>query len=215
MHRGDQEYIAKIRKYEAETRTLLSNRQKPDRERMVVRAFLRCVGLQCSDDEIQTSNEEPVDVVFRSAQFQVMDILGGRQRGKESLERQRRYEKATRFSNLEEPYSASAPMSFGELSQNTGVGLAKKASRYGVKTCSTLDALVYVDLSGRHLWPLEPSLEAKVADELGGQGWRSVSVLFPPYGIILAVIPSAPDFLKDKVGLILNQWPHPDGLFDA
>jgi hypothetical protein len=38
---------------------------------MIVRAFLRCVGVQFSDDEIQ--------VVFRLVQFQVMETLGGRE----------------------------------------------------------------------------------------------------------------------------------------
>lgn len=34
--------------------------EKPERERMIVRAFLRCLGVPFSDDEIQPGTEEPV-----------------------------------------------------------------------------------------------------------------------------------------------------------
>ena len=101
------------------------------------------------------------------------------------------------------------------LRQEIAQSLAEKASHYGVKNCSTLDALVYVDLSGRHLWPLEAALEPKTADELTRQGWRSVSMVFLPYGAVLAAKPDAPPWLKDKVKRILHEWPHPDGWFDA
>ena len=71
MSRLEQEYLANLHRHASETRELLSNPKKPERERMVVRAFLRCVGVQLSDDEIEASSNEPVDVVFRAAQFQL------------------------------------------------------------------------------------------------------------------------------------------------
>jgi len=215
MRQSEQEYLAELRKHASNTRALLSNAQKQERERMVVRAFLRCTGVQFSDDEIQASNEEPVDVVFRSARFQVMDILGGRMRGKDWRERERRYQTAESVSDLLEPWTSSKPMSFGEVSQAIATGLAEKASRYGVDNCSKLDALVYVDLHGRYLQPLEPTMEAQAADEMSRQSWRSVLMLFLPYSAVLNSKPDTPDFLKDKAGLILNKWPNPDGWFDA
>jgi hypothetical protein len=41
MAPSDDPYIAALREHTAETRSLLSNRRKPERERMVVRAYLR------------------------------------------------------------------------------------------------------------------------------------------------------------------------------
>ncbi len=215
MSRSEQEYLANLHRHASETRELLSNPKKPERERMVVRAFLRCVGVQLSDDEIEASSNEPVDVVFRAAQFQIMEILGGRKRGVVWREREERYMKARQISDVEEPWTSSEQISFGEVSQMIAEGLAKKASHYGVDNCSKLDALINVDLSGRHLWPLESQLEADVSDELSRQRWRSVSTLLLPYGIVLAATPDAPDFLKDNAGAIRNEWPHPDGWFDA
>lgn len=47
------------------------------------------------------------------------------------------------------------------------------------------------------------------------QNWRSVSLLFPPYSIVLYVNPNAPDFLKAMGGIVLQNWKEPDGLFDG
>ncbi len=215
MCRSEQEYIAELRRHASATRELFSNPKKPERERMVVRAFLRCVGVQFSDDEIKASSNEPVDVVFRAARFQIMEILGGRKRGLAWREREARYKNAKQASDVLEPWTSSEPMSFGEVSQMIAEGLAKKASHYGVNNCSKLDALVNVDLSGRHLWPLESNLEAEVTDSLNQQGWRSVSKLLLPYGLVLIAKPDAPDFLKDNAGVIRNEWTDADGWFDV
>ena len=182
---------------------------------MVVRAFLRCVGVQFSDDEIEASSNEPVDVVFRAAQFQIVDILGDRKRGLLWREREERYMKARQTSDVLERSESPERMSFGEVSQMIVKGLAKKASHYGVNNCSKLDALVYVDLSDRYLWPLESHLQTEVSEALSQQNWRSVSTLFLPYGLVLSARPSAPEFLKDCAGVISNKWPYADGWFDV
>lgn len=215
MGRYDEEYLAELRRHAAETRTLLSNAQKPERERMVVRAFLRCVGEPFTDGEILADQPEPVDIAFRAARFQVMDIVGDWKRGGDWRERERRYENAKSVSDVTEPWTDSNPMSFDDVSRAIAEGLTEKASHYGIKNCSGLDVLVYVDLKGRHLWPLEPALSAEVARILEKQGWRSASMLFVPYGAVLLAQADAPSFLQDKAGLILNEWPHCDGWFDA
>src|ERR1700694_562796 len=92
MKPSDRQYIADLQRHAAETRTLLSNAQKLERERMVVRAFLRCVGVPFLDGDIQASKDEPIDVVFGQACFQVMTILGGRKPGQDWREREDRYQ---------------------------------------------------------------------------------------------------------------------------
>jgi hypothetical protein len=127
MTRSDEEYLAELRKHATEARTLFSNAQKPERERMAVRAFLRCIGEQLSDDEIQAATQEPIDAMFRSAQFQLMDIVGNKKRGLEWLKRERRYHEATRVSDLLEPWADPNPISFDEISQQIATALARKA----------------------------------------------------------------------------------------
>lgn len=46
------------------------------------------------------------------------------------------------------------------------------------------------------------------------QGWRSVSMLFVPYGVVLLAAPTAPAIIRAKAGRVLNEWPGLDGLFD-
>ena len=215
MNRSDDEFLARYRRHIAETRTLFSNSQKPERERMVVRALLRCIGEPFTDDEIGVGDEEPVDVVFRDALFQVRDFVAGRKRGVVWREREERARNAKRISDLKEPWSHSKAMSFDEISQVVVDGMSKKASRYGVENCSGLDALAYIDLGGCHLWPLEPIVSDGVKDGLAKQGWRSVSMLFPPFGAVLVAGNDAPGFLRNKVGLTPKAWPHLNGLFDA
>src|SRR5262245_28819366 len=98
MSSSDRQYIADIQRHAAEARTLFSNVQKPERERMVVRAFLKCIGVPFSDVEIQAGKEEPIDVVFGPARFQVMGILGGRKPGQDWRDREERYKAAERLS---------------------------------------------------------------------------------------------------------------------
>jgi len=215
MSQSEQQYLTELRQHASASRALLSNAQKPERERMVVRAFLRCIGVPFADQEIQASTEEPVDTIFRSARFQVRDVLRGRRRGKELVDRQRRYEEAQRLSDLLEPWDSSKPVSFRDVTAEIAQALAEKASRYGSRNCAVLDALLYVDIKGHHLFPLEFRLDDETAAKIALQGWRSVSFLFLPYGVVLTAKPTAPEFVRDRLGEILNQWPHPDGWFDA
>ena len=214
MTEAERRYIAALQEHAADTRTLFSNAQKAERERMVVRAFLRCTGIEFTEDEIRVGAEEPVDVTFRSARFQIMDIVGERKRGLVWKERQQLYGAAEGIADVMEPWTDSEPLSLDEVSRIIAEGLTKKAMHYGAQNCSTVDALVYIDLGGRHLWPLQPPMDATVAGELRRQSWRSVSMLFVPYGVVLATTPDAPDLLKAAEGLVQNKWSAPYGFFD-
>jgi hypothetical protein len=216
VSKGDEEYLAKLREDAAEAKTFFSNAKKLERERMVVRAFLRCIGEQFADDEVRVGTDEPVDVAFRDARFQIMEILGGRQRGRELQEREQRYEKAERLSNLLESFAASEPFSLSEGAQFAAEALAGKASRYGVTNCAKLDALVYVNLKDRHLYPKpgQLTIDPVSATEFDRQGWRSVSILSLPYGVGLAARPDSPEFLRYRLGCVLKCWPRADGWFD-
>lgn len=183
---------------------------------MVVRAFLRCTGIEFTDDEISAVSDEPVDVAFRSARFQIMDIVGEHKRGLVWKERQQLlYEAAEGIADVMEPWTDSEPLSLEEVSRLIAEGLTKKAKHYGARNCAKVDALVYINLGGRHLWPLQPPMDASVSAELRRQAWRSVSMLFVPYGVVLATTPDAPDLLKAAEGLVQNKWSGPDGFFEA
>ena len=212
---NDRAYLAALRQHAADTRTLLSNAQKSERERMVLRAYLRCLGIPFSDDEIVAGTEEPIDVLFRSAQFQIRDVVGNRLRGKEWADREQRYQAAESMSDVMDPYTPSVAVPFDRSAKMVADALAGKARHYAPATTAALDALLYLDLANSHLWPLEPGPASAVTDELNRQGWRSVSMLSLPYGSVLTASSNAPEFLKSKAGLIFNEWPGPNGWFES
>jgi len=137
---SDNGFLAKLREHADPARRLFSNPQTPKRERMVVRAFLRCIGEVFEDSEIVASSEEPIDVRFRVADFQIMEIVGDNKRGLEWRRRQDRYRDAQRIADLLEPYTPSQPMSFDDAAQLVADRLSAKVARYGAAACASLDA---------------------------------------------------------------------------
>jgi hypothetical protein len=214
MDRNHDAYLAELREHAAETRSLLSNPRKSERERMIVRAYLRCLGIPFTNDEIVASIEEPIDVSFRAARFQIREIVGDRKRGKEWADRAQQYQRARKVSDVSEPYTESTAIPFDAAVKMVADGLADKARHYGPANCTALDALVYIDLKNSHIWPTAPRNVAEIAAELDRQGWRSVSMLSLPYGVVLTANTKAPDFLRSKLGLLLNAWLGPDGWFE-
>ena len=160
--------------------------------------------------------QEPVDVTFRYAFFQIMEIVGTKKRGQEWIERERRYEQAQELSELSEPSTASRSITCADLLSDVADALEMKSSRYA-GDCGQLDALIYIDQPGFHLYPVEFNLAEAVATKLSMQAWRSVQLLTIPFALVVIATPTAPDFLHDRVGQILKEWPDEKagvGLFD-
>jgi len=215
MGQNDDAYLRGLREHAHESRVFLSNPLKPERERSVVRAFLRCLGVSFADEEIIAGMEEPVDVQFRAACFQIREILGSRERGKDWADRAEQYAAAKTVSDVMTSYVPSSPIPLAEAAGMAAEALTEKARRYGPRTCAGLDALVYVDLKNSHLSVAEPGELSDVTAELGRQGWRSVSLLAIPYGVVLCAHAGAPQFLCSAVGQPMDAWPGPDGWFEA
>jgi hypothetical protein len=89
--------------------------------------------------------------------------------------------------------------------------LSGKAVRYG-DGCKALDALVHIDLQDTFLEASSPMPDIA---ELEQQGWRSVSLLFSPYAVVLFAGKNASVHLRQAVGTTRNKWANMDTLFDA
>jgi len=211
MDRDQAEYLRKLQEHVAETRWIFSNKMKPERERMVCRAFLRCLGIAFDDEEITTSGTEPIDVIFRSAKFQIRELMEpNRKRGDELRELQQKVENATSIEDLTTPYSPPRPLSFQALVPELTNALGEKAMKYGTG-CRDLDALLYVNLEGRHL---DANSAIPDLSKLKSQGWRSVSVLFPPYSVVLCAESAGPAFIQMASGQVASKCGDLDTLFD-
>lgn len=204
--------LDRLRAHAADTVEFLSNDQKPERERAVCRAFLRCLGVNFSEDEIRAPCPEPIDVSFREARFQIREILDkGRRRLDEWREYLDRWTKARSIDDVTEVSTPSRPMSPGDVTLAVVEALSKKAKKYGAAQCSTLDALVYINLKARHLYPTTGFGDTSALEK---QDWRSVSILMPPYGVVMMARMGAPNLLRERLHKTLMEWESPDGLFD-
>jgi hypothetical protein len=212
LDKNEAQYLIKLQEQVAKTREFFRPVMKSERERSVCRAFLRCLGINFSEEEIIVSTTEPIDVRFRSANFQIRELLDpGRKRGDELKETQGKYEKATSIEDLSTPYKPSRPCCLKQSVTKVTQALQEKAEKYG-KGCQELDALVYVDLQDQHL---DVKSQFPNVTPLKAQGWRSASVIFAPSSVILFANPDAPVFLLNHAGqvqLCANKW---DTLFEA
>lgn len=223
MNKFDKTYIKKLIKklYEhaVETRKFLSNPSRVERERAVVRAFLRTQGISFDDKELNGVCDEPVDVEFRTARFQNRELLE-HQWGSEWKKKEFEYSSIDNISDntvkqLLTPYSSPTQISLAQLVPKVSDALSKKAAEYPAKYppngCRDIDALVYVNLKDKYLTIDFQSVDVQA---LKAQGWRSVSILFPPYGLVLISETEAPDFLKPIVGQPQKAWVNPATLFE-
>jgi hypothetical protein len=195
MSPTDKEYLEKLRNKATEVRTFLSNKpgMKPERERSVCRAFLRTLGIPFKDSEVIAPANGPVDVMFREARFQIKDMLEpDHKRGDVSKNRQHKYKIATSIDEaIDTDLPPTTPVDLNALIPEVTAFLSKYVNKYAT-TRQDLDMLIYLDFRKRFL-----AAESAVpnVESLKAQGWRSVSLLFPPYGVVLFAKPEAPDFL--------------------
>jgi hypothetical protein len=68
-------WLESLRAEATDTVGLLGNARKQERERRTCAAFLRCLGVDFSADQIAASTTEPPDVVFRQALFEITIVL--------------------------------------------------------------------------------------------------------------------------------------------
>lgn len=205
---SDQKYIDDLIARSEEALRLLSNEEKAKRERMTCAAFLRCLGVKFSSNDIESAQNDPPDVIFGKACFEITELLDERRRRTD--EYKSRHERLKNATSIEDTLLPSRPptsIPYTSIFDLVTVALSKKAISYGKEACSNLDALVYVNLRSRFL---DPTTDISNFDSLAAQGWRSVSFVLIPYGQVIFAHDTAPDFLKLKAGKAKKEWNDPD-----
>lgn len=199
----DEEYLEAQRKACAESVEFFRSSYKPERERYVVREFLTNLGLAFRDAEIQSPNQDPPDVKFRDANFEIKEILSeGRRRHDEYKEGLQKALEATSPVNLVEMYT---PRDVAVFDVCAGVYVeAKKLAelKYAANTRKSLDLLFYVnitDVSGLRETPF-PDL-----GPIDALAWRSVSFLMGYRSCTLSVADGAPSFLHHALRRIVHR----------
>ena len=178
-----------------QTRLLLAQRRTPERNRAVIRAFLRALGVVCADAEVVAPVEAPIDVRYREAHFHLRE-LHDYSRGRDWQEQHTRVDQGRACADGGDLHDLTEGRECAVILPHVTAALAAHAAWYGAR-CIGLDALVLVDECQCVLAP--PALVPGVAS-LPWQGWRSVSVWWPPYGLVLYATSGAPAFLRLGTG---------------
>ena len=167
-----------------------------------VREFLRYLGVEFAVEELIVQPKDgDVNVRFRDARLQIVERLeDGRRRQEETRQSAERLRAARRDAALEMPTSYSVPMGVTELLRKVVAVLEDKIRKTASR--AKLDGLVYVNVRGRHLHPVPEFIDD--AGAVAELGWRSVSVLWPPYAIVLYARPGAPMFLRTKARRVIR-----------
>ena len=192
---SDEDYLASVRKAREESVRFFDAANKLERERWVVNEFLGNLGVEFVESEIQCVADEPPDIRFRSASFEVKEILNKGRR------RHTAYKAALEVAN-----SASSPrdllepitprdITYTEVCNLVEAEVIRFAKKYAPETRNNLDLLFYVNLEdvfGYVATPLPPLSQWEV------YGFRSVSLVMGRFAGILMAAQTAPDFLKNN-----------------
>jgi Putative endonuclease, protein of unknown function (DUF1780) len=189
-------------------RLLLAQRMKPQRDRAVVRALLRVLGVTFAESEVIAPVEAPIDVRFRQAQFHLRE-LGDHPQGYAWHAQDKRGHQASTLADSGDLRTPAVGMDLTMGIAHVTAALAQHAAWYGAR-CVGLDVVVSAD---EHYCLLAQPAEAPEIGALALQGWRSVSVLCPPYGMVLYTASGAPEFLRLVTGRLLRQWDNIETLF--
>lgn len=190
----EKEYIKQHVEAIKESIHFFSNECQKDREIWVTRNFLSLLNVEYSENEVQPSLEEPSDVIFRDARFQVKEILDkDRKRGDEYKEELLKAEKATVLSDLLESYSPQM-ITCDDVAALVVNRASKLNRKYGPFERAAIDLLFYFNLQDVHV-------KGDIICDVDFYSskistWRSVSVYTGDCAFVLHVSEKAPDFLK-------------------
>jgi hypothetical protein len=195
----DSDYLRLLTRQAEQANDFLSNARRWERERWVCQRLLTALNLRHRQDEFATG-QEPPDVLFRGASFEVFFVLDQDRRLNDEwrAELQRR-RSALSLSQLLRREARPRRIPAMELQARLAPTLRKKAHNYGERglDLGELDLLAYISLKREVLdlnSPFPPPAEYL------RQGWRSLSLVGPNYARVLFAHRDAPDFLRHSLG---------------
>ena len=173
-----------------------SQENKWEREKMVVVKLLRQLGIGYDESEL-TKWEEPVDVAFRDARFQVKEVMHFQ--GEQP--RRRHYELKAELRRIQAAETIKEMMRLTPFREETWDQIVMESvqaarthtERYGPKERRNLDVVCYHNRQGHFEAPA-------ITPEIEGVDCRSFSIVSNAHSMVLFADSSAPAFLQGAVG---------------
>ncbi|MHA6492521.1 DUF1780 domain-containing protein [Pseudomonas borbori] len=196
----DSDYLRLLTHQAEQANAFLSNARKWERERWVCQRLLQALNVSHRLDEFSPPTQEPPDVLFRDASFEVFFVLDeGRRLNDEWRAELDRRRGAFSLSQLVRREAKPKRIGAADLQARLAPTLRKKAHNYRERglDLSELDLLAYVNLKravpdfNSHFPPPTEYLR---------QGWRSLSLVGPTFARVLFAHPDSPAFLRNNLG---------------
>ena len=196
----DSDYLRLLTSQAEQANAFLSNARKWERERWVCQRLLQGLNIAYHTNDFTQAGQEPPDVLFRDARFEVFFVLDeGRRLNDEWREELQRRRSAYSLSQLVRREARPKRIPASKLLQRLGPTLHKKATNYQERgiDLGQLDIIAFSSLK-REVLDLNSHFPPPT-DDLR-QGWRSLSVVGPTFARVLFAQPDAPDFLRSNLG---------------
>ena len=196
----DSDYLRLLTSQAEQANAFLSNARKWERERWVCERLLQGLNIAYRDDEFTPAGQEPPDVLFREASFEVFFVLDeGRRLNDEWREELQRRRSAFSLSQLVRREAKPKRIPAAEVLRRLAPTLRKKAHNYTERglDLGELDIIAFASLK-REVLDLNSHFPPPT--EYLRQGWRSLSLVGPTFARVLFAHPDAPDFLRTNLG---------------
>jgi hypothetical protein len=178
------------------TRDYFSRSNETQLERDAVIDFLANFGISFDEKEVVSVKDDPPDVLFRNATFEVKEKLDqDRRRGDEYRQLLEKAEASDEPNDAVVLFTPKelTPMEVGQIVLNK---LDELELKYEPKFKKTLDLLIYVNLLEHFHKPGEMPSHTLFS----AYGWRSVCAVSSTYSYVFFASNDAPDFIKALVG---------------
>ena len=195
----DDEFLEDRRRALKESIEYFSGKNKPERERWVCAEFLGNLGIEFDDGDVLSSVDQPPDVLFRDARFEIKEVLDpGRRRHEEYKAAHEKALEATDPQDLLEPLFEPKDITPLQLAARIRGELDNLARQYAPAVRATLDLLFYVNLQDHSL---KSGPMPEVAS-FSASGWRSISGMKDGGALVFFADTQAPAFLPPAGTLI-------------
>jgi hypothetical protein len=200
----DQEFLAqRIKDLEASVAYFAPGNKK-ESERWVANTFVENLSIPYSQNEIVSPDDDPPDIEFRDARFEIKEILDPDRRRhdeyKQELKRVRSLTDPKELLTSFTPKDRSVEEIY-RLCEEVAFSFEKK---YPEAVRSALDLLLYVNLSDVMYVTEQPYPDTTA---LASSGWRSVSFVMGHRSCCFYARKDAPSFIQQALGHVSHRHP--------
>lgn len=159
---------------------LFSNQGKTERELWITQKFLNVIGVPYAESELYRPNDEPPDVTFRDARFEIIKLYDeDRRRHDEYRNKLKKIEAARDYSEiLDVEHWDIESISLSELIKIAEDHLQIKKGNYSPAIQDNLDVLIYVNMQKITIDDKDYVLTTPLLTTSFFLKWRSVSFIF-------------------------------------